>query len=110
WGISLHDTVNAGIFGSKRVRPEDVVGKNNGVLAGAFKKITAIRVKATGNGAGLGSAGSLTIVDSSITGSTSVDIESVRRPRLRNTVCGKSAQLLLPQNTLGPPWGVCAND
>jgi hypothetical protein len=109
-GISLHDNAYIGISGTKRLRLENVVGKNNGVLAGAGKRITAIRVTATGNGAGLGSAGSLTIVDSSITGSTSVDIESVRRPRLRNTVCGKSAQLLLPQNTLGPPWGVCTDD
>jgi hypothetical protein len=109
-GISLHDNVYAGILGSKRVRLEDVVGKKNGLLAGAVKRITAIRVTATGNGAGLGSAGSLTIVDSSITGSTIVDIESVRRPRVRNTVCGTSAQLLLRQNTLGPPWGICSND
>jgi hypothetical protein len=109
-GISLHDNAVIGISGSKRLRLENVVAKNNGVVAGFVKRITAIKVTATGNGAGLGSAGALTIVDSSITGSTSVDIESVRRPRLRNTVCGKSAQLLLPQNTLGPPWGVCTND
>ena len=109
-GISLHDNAQIGISATKRVRLADVVGKNNGVLAGAGTRIMATRVTATGNGIGLGSGRSLTIADSSITGSTSVDIESVRRPRLRNVVCETSAQLLLPQNTLGPPWGVCSND
>src|SRR5262249_56579632 len=67
-------------------------------------------VTAAGNGIGLGSGRSLTIADSSITSSTSADIASVRRHRLRNVVCQKSAQLLLPQNTPGPPWGVCSDD
>jgi len=109
-GISLHDNVMVGIVATKRVRLENVVGRNNGTLAGAAKRLTAKGVTATGNGIGLGSGRSLAIADSSITGSTSVDIESVRRPRLRNVVCETSAQLLLPQNTLGPPWGVCSND
>jgi hypothetical protein len=109
-GVSLHDNVLTGISATKRVRLENVVGRNNGILAGAAKRMTAKRVTATGNGIGLGSGGSLIIADSSITGSTSADIESVRRPRLRNVVCEKSAQLVLPQNTLGPPWGVCSGD
>ena len=109
-GVKLHDNAMLGISATARVRLENVVGKNNGLLAGAARRITAKGVTATGNGTGLGSAGSLTVADSSITGSTSADIESVRRPRLRNVVCDKSAQLLLPQNTLGPPWGVCSND
>jgi hypothetical protein len=108
-GISLHDNAMIGISATGRVRLERVVGKHNGLLAGAGKRITAKDVTATGNGIGLGSARSLTVADSSITGSTSADIESVRRPRLRNVVCDKSAQLL-PRNTLGPPWGVCRND
>jgi hypothetical protein len=105
----LHDNAMVGISATGRVRLENVVGKNNGLLAGAAKRITAKNVTATGNGTGLGSGRSLTVADSSITGSTSADIESVRRPRLRNVVCDKSAQLLLPQNALGPPWGVCRN-
>src|SRR5262249_47901766 len=79
-GISLHDNAQIGIAATKRVRLENVVGKNNGILAGAGKRIMATGVTATGNGIGLGSGRSLTIADSSITGSTSVDIESVRRP------------------------------
>ena len=109
-GISLHDNVMAGIVATKRVRLENVVGRNNGMLAGAGKRLTATGVTATGNGIGLASGRSLAIANSSITGSTSTDIESVRRPRLRNVVCEKSAQLLLPQNVLGPPWGICSND
>src|SRR5262245_37686037 len=109
-GVSLHDNVVTGIAATKRVRLTDVVGRNNGILAGAAKRLSATRVTATGNGIGLGSGRSMAIAESIITGSTTVDIESVRRPRLRNVVCEKSAQLVLPQNTLGPPWGVCSED
>src|SRR5262245_21843000 len=108
-GVRLLDNAVIGLSAVGRMRLENVVGKNNGILAGAFKRLTAKSVTATGNGAGLGSGGSLTVADSSSTGSTSVDIEIVRRPRLRNVVCDKSAQLLLPQNTVGPR-GVCRND
>jgi hypothetical protein len=70
--------------------------------------MTAKRVTATGNGSGLVSGGTLTVVDSSVTGSTSADIASVRRPRLRNVTCETSVQIL--QSLPEPPWSVCSND
>jgi hypothetical protein len=109
-GVSLHDNVHFAMWGSGRVTLEDVVGSDNGALAIAAKRMTARRVTATGNGTGLVSGGSLSVADSSITGSTVADIASVRRPHLRNVVCEKSLQIIPLQSTTAPPWGVCSND
>ena len=51
-------------------------------------------------------ARSLTLIDSSVTASTAVDVYSFRRPRLENTACDTS---LVPDSG-GQTWGVCAND
>jgi len=107
-GVTLRDNVNVGAGWGDRVILQDVTGSGNGALALARKKMTAKGVTATGNGVGLASGGTLTVVDSSITGSTSADIASVRRPRLRNVTCETSVQIL--QNMPEPPWGVCSND
>jgi len=53
--------------------------------------------------------GKATLLDSSITGAQQVDVLTGKKPRLVNTTCGTSAQLL-PDGSAGPTWGVCAGD
>jgi hypothetical protein len=45
------------------------------------------------------------LVDSTVTGSTTVDIATFRRPKLVNSTCGTSRH-----DPSGVPWGVCTND
>jgi hypothetical protein len=45
------------------------------------------------------------LVDSTVTGSTTVDIVTFKRPKLVNSTSGTSRQ-----DPSGVPWGVCTND
>jgi hypothetical protein len=49
--------------------------------------------------------GAIRLDNSTVTGHT-IDLLSVRRPRLINSTCGTSSQL----SATGPTWGVCTND
>jgi hypothetical protein len=43
-GVSLHDNAQIGISATGRVRLENVLGKNNGLLAGAAKRLVAMQL------------------------------------------------------------------
>ena len=113
-GVTLHDNV-WGITGSK-VRLTDVDTSRNTIGASAFLSLRATRLVSDDNRyVGLLSYAGAKLTASHMTGNTVVDITTERRPRLRDTVCGRSAVL---QETgqpgiydpTGPPWGVCTGD
>ncbi len=88
--LTASNNTNSGVFGD-RVSAVNLTANDNGetgvrVVAAKLKNSTILG----NNGLGLG-----------------VDLATVRRPGLRNTVCGKS-QVLGGLGGLG--WGVCQND
>jgi hypothetical protein len=111
-GISIHG--NPLGFWANRIDAKNLVGSANGVFLVAERSIKASGLAVTGGEYGVISDGSAKISDSSITGNTAGDIETVRRPRVRNVVCDHSAQLVPTgqpgQFAVGPPWGVCSGD
>jgi hypothetical protein len=84
-----------------------------GVLGGSKVKLTALI--ATGNGnAGLTAQGRSLLRDSALTGNdgyeSGYDLVAYLRPRVIDTICGRSASPGVTAEEPGPPWGVCAND
>ena len=111
-GITVQD--NTGGLAAGRLKAKDVVATGNRSALSAEKVVKAVGLTATGNGYGVASNGSIRIANSSVTGSTSADIASVRAPRLRGVSCETSFSLVPAASgngyDLGPPWGVCSND
>jgi hypothetical protein len=103
---------NAGIVALKRLRGEDVtVNDTNGRgISGGHVQITRLQVHGNQFAGVIGTR--LTLIDSDVTGNDlafgeGIDIGSLRRPRLVNTICGKSQVDSAPAGT---SWGVCQND
>jgi hypothetical protein len=72
---------------------------------------------ATNNaGAGLKTRGAVILRSSTLTGNngggTGIDLAGPKRPVLRDTTCGRSADFsdASGSDVFGAPWGVCAGD
>jgi len=111
-GISLHGN-DFGLY-AVRVKAKNLVGSADGVFLWAERSLQASGLTVTGSEDGVVSFGSAKISDSSITGGTAGDIETVGRLHVRNVVCDHSFQLVPAGQpghfAAGPPWGVCRND
>ena len=92
----------------KRLIATNVTASNNGGSGIDGHPVRAIAVTANDNAdAGLISARVVSVRDSTVTGNGAVhgglDIQSERRPRVRNTTCGYNFGA-------AGSWGVCTND
>ncbi len=117
-----------GIDASGKIKGVNVTANDNdwgGIVCGRGMKVSGLT--ATGNGNGVDShtgagivvtGGPLHLADSTVTGNTWVDDEppipldliTARKPKLTNTTCDHSLSIDRSAATLGPTWGVCAND
>jgi len=108
---------------SSAVNANRVDARDVSIVNGDGGGIVAVNVArlrdftATGNAdAGVKSYGSLSLRDATVTGNdgggAAIDIESYRRPHVKNAACIHSAHLVgsLPNVSVGPPWGVCSGD
>ena len=106
---------SAGIY-VDRLRGTNLQTTDNagyGVLGGTLARVTGLT--ATGNGnAGIAGQGRTLVRDSLITGNNGYelgyDLLAYRRPRVIDTVCGRSASPGATAEEPGAPWGVCTND
>lgn len=87
-GVSLNGT--SGIFGN-RIKVRDLTAVANVDCGVRTVRASLLDSSLTGNG-GLGVGG---------------DVCTVRKPRVRNSTCGKSVVL---GGVIGATWGVCTND
>jgi hypothetical protein len=110
--------VTINLTGSSPGRAVDAIGKGlvkgtGLVLTGcgdycinAGRRTSLADLTSVGGFIGINSGGTVTLVDSSVTGSTYRDIVSRRLPRLTNTTCGRSGRSDDPLTS----WGVCSDD
>jgi hypothetical protein len=124
--VDIHDNVGDGIAGGGKIRATDVtIQSNGGVGTTSFGPSRLVRTTITGNG----SAGIVTgqyktdtgwypytkrllmLVDSTVTGNGlsdgRPDLLSGKRPSLKRSTCGTSADPIQPGNLT---WGVCSGD
>jgi hypothetical protein len=92
-----------------RLLGSDIEVTNNGSTGILARRIKATNLVATDNGdQGILALERAILVDSTVTGNQAdgagIDIESGRRPKLSNSVCGRSS------DRDGVSWGVCAGD
>jgi hypothetical protein len=124
--VVIRDNVGDGVRGGCKIAAQDTTIENNGgVGTTSYGPSRLVRTTITGNG----SAGivtgkfhdfyqiyfytkrQLSLIDSTVAGNGggdgSEDILSGRKPKLKNTTCGTSANPTEPGN---PTWSVCAGD
>ena len=112
--VSASNNTDAGIF-APRLRGMGITASNNGgpgLIVYRRFKITGLVADNNGGG-GIYSTGGGVLSDSMLSGNlyegASLDLLTARLPHLRNTTCGKSAQLD-ESGEPGPSWGVCSGD
>jgi hypothetical protein len=99
---------NHGVNARLRFKGTNVTFEDNGGAGVLGGKISASGLTATGNlGGGVVGYPSVTLRDSTLSGNTSSDIASERRPHIKETACGTSMNLLDP---FRQSWGICALD
>jgi len=108
-GVGIQTNFKGKVFG------EDVdasFNRSDGIVAGSKFSFERLTILDTGvgypvvYGKGLVNLyGGGRLIDSTITGSTYIDIDTVRRPRLIASTCGTSRS-----TRTGEAWGVCSND
>ena len=112
-GITLGPTTSAG---EGKVKGTNVVITGNdgpGVKSKKFRFVAATIQGNDGSGILSGNGGGL-LIDSTVTGNgtdfdPSYDLKTYKQPRLKNSTCELSVQLLADAS-LGASWGVCTND
>jgi hypothetical protein len=113
--VHAHDNaVGVEVIYRGRIAGEDVDASNNhgnGIVAGSYFHFKRLTLTGTTNGPYTGDGlvclyGGGIIVDSTVTGSSGIDIVTVKRPKVVRSACGTSRRI----DASGPTWGVCAND
>jgi hypothetical protein len=124
--LTVIDNEAIGISNSRRVSGTNIVTSNNGFntgfppgTPGVGVGIGAVRVIVDGltaenNGEAGVFAKSVKLENSVLSGNDgyaqAIDVAAMRRPRLRNTTCGKSGQVTQGSLQLVGSWGVCSGD
>jgi hypothetical protein len=95
---------------TNRIRGQDVTLGGCGVGIQVGRSVDLTRLTWANGSIGVITRRRIRLVDSSVTGASTVDVASGRLPRLVNTTCDHSLRLDSSGVITPEPWGVCASD